>query len=226
MTGWSSKRAATKSMLRPIRHTCRSIIHRDLLVLGVQLCYEDGSLEADGAHAGAVLQVPQHHLPVLAGAEEVAVVGGPAQRLHLARVATKLAGDAVGLNVEDDDDAVVLERGQRNHMRGRWGAYPSRREQVAAVAEADRRRMAAAYALSVRARRCRHAVVQLRCGDSRRRPVMTSGQSWARTKGSTSDRFMVARGRSGGLTAQHRRTRSRRYAQLRACGRQWAHLWW
>jgi hypothetical protein len=76
----------------------------------VQLRDEDGRLEADGAHAGAIVEVPQHNLPVLAGAEQVTVVGRPAQRLHLARVAAELARDAVGLDVEDDDDAIVLQR--------------------------------------------------------------------------------------------------------------------
>jgi hypothetical protein len=78
------------------------------LVLRVQLCDEDGRLKADGAHARAIVEVPQHDLPVLPRAEQVAVVGGPAQRLHLARVAAQLAGDAIGLNVEDDDNAIVL----------------------------------------------------------------------------------------------------------------------
>ena len=84
----------------------------------MQLCNEDGSLEADGAHTGAILQVPQHALPVLPCAEEVAVAGGPAQRLHLARVAAELAGDAISLDVEDDDDAVVLQRiSARSHAK-------------------------------------------------------------------------------------------------------------
>jgi hypothetical protein len=80
------------------------------VVLGVQLGDEDGGLEADGAHAGAILQVPKHALPVLPGAQDVAVVGGPAQRLDLARVAAQLAGDAIRLNVEDDDDSIVLQQ--------------------------------------------------------------------------------------------------------------------
>jgi ABC-type hemin transport system ATPase subunit len=76
----------------------------------VQLRYEDGRLEADGAQARAILQVPQHHLPVLAGTQQIAVVGGPAQRLDLARVAAQLACDAIRLDVEEDYDAVVLAR--------------------------------------------------------------------------------------------------------------------
>jgi hypothetical protein len=86
----------------------------------VQLCDEDGRLEADGAHPRAILQVPQHDLPVLPRAEEVAVVGRPAQRLHLARVAAELARDAVGLDVEDDDYAVVLQRNQRESHAKAW----------------------------------------------------------------------------------------------------------
>jgi len=73
----------------------------------VQLSNEDGGLKPDGAHARAIFEVPQHALPVLAGAEQMAVVGGPAQRLDLARVAAKLARDAVGLDVEDDNNAIV-----------------------------------------------------------------------------------------------------------------------
>jgi hypothetical protein len=77
----------------------------------VQLCNEDGSLEADSAHPGAIVQIPQHHLPVLPSAEEVAVIRRPAQRLHLACVAAQLACDSICLNVEDDDNAIVLECG-------------------------------------------------------------------------------------------------------------------
>ena len=75
-------------------------------------------------------------------------------------------------------------------------AYPSGREQVAAVAEANRGGVAAACAGEggvSRREACRPCSESKRHGpDSRRRPVMTSGQSWARTKGSTSDRFMAA----------------------------------
>lgn len=79
----------------------------------MQLGDEDGGLEADGAHAGAVIEVPQHALPVLAGAQEISVVCRPAEGLHLARVATQLARDTVGLDVEDDDDAIMLEGRQQ-----------------------------------------------------------------------------------------------------------------
>jgi hypothetical protein len=89
-----------------VRHTA------DVLVLGMQLCNEDGSLEADSAHSGAIVQVPQHDFPVLSCTEEVAVVHRPAQRLHLACVATELARHAVGLDIEDDDNAIVLQRSQ------------------------------------------------------------------------------------------------------------------
>ena len=87
---------------------CSVHVRRIILVLGVQFSNEDGRLEADGAHARAILEIPEHALPVLAGAEQEAVVGGPAQRLDLARVAAQLARDAVGLDVEDDDDAIML----------------------------------------------------------------------------------------------------------------------
>jgi len=76
----------------------------------VQLCDEDGCLEANGACSRAILEVPEDTFPVLACAQEIAVIGRPAQRLDLARVATELARDAVGLNVEDDYNAVVLGR--------------------------------------------------------------------------------------------------------------------
>jgi hypothetical protein len=175
-----------------------------VLVPGVQLCDEDGRLEADGAHARAILEVPEHALPVLAGAEQEAIVGGPAQRLDLARVAAQFAGDAIGLDVEDDDDAVVL-RALADALGGDAAAYASRGQQVAAVAEADRRRVAAACAESVDER---HRGAG---GDARRRPVMTSGQSWARTKGSTSERFMAAgwgrRETARAFSALHRRRR-------------------
>jgi hypothetical protein len=119
--------------------------YEEHVVLRVQLGDEDGRLEADGAHPRAIVEVPQHDLPVLAGAEQVAVVGGPAQRLHLARVAAQLARNAVGLDVEDDDNAIVLWSCQSHGAgAGEKGAYTARGEQVAAVAEADRRRMAAA----------------------------------------------------------------------------------
>ena len=63
-------------------------------------------------------------------------------------MATELAGDTICLIVEDDDDAIVLERSQCQVTRtGGQVAYTSGREQVAAVTEADRRRMAAACAL-------------------------------------------------------------------------------
>jgi hypothetical protein len=58
--------------------------------------------------------------------------------LHLARVAAQLAGDAVGLNVEDDDNAIVLPS-----LVAIWkdseemGAYPARGEQIAAMAETN-----------------------------------------------------------------------------------------
>lgn len=58
-------------------------------------------------------------------------------------MATELAGDAIRLNVEDDDDAIVLEgavvsgRGAWHVTAGGGVAYPSGGEQVAAVAEAD-----------------------------------------------------------------------------------------
>lgn len=94
----------------------------------MQLCDEDGGLEADGAHSGAVVEVPEHHLPVLPRAEEVAVVHGPAQRLHLARVAAELARHAVGLDVEDDDDAIVLPRISRNCWGSAWSGAPTRPE--------------------------------------------------------------------------------------------------
>jgi len=84
----------------------------------VELCNEDGCLKADGAHSGAIVEVPQHHLPVLPGAEEVAVVHGPAQRLHLARVAAELARNAVCLDVEDDDNAIMLWCGQLRSQAG------------------------------------------------------------------------------------------------------------
>jgi hypothetical protein len=84
-----------------------------LLVLWVQLCYEDGCLKADSAHPRAILQVPKHTLPVLPSAEKVAIIRGPAERLNLACVAAKLARDAVCLDVEYDDYAVVLESNQR-----------------------------------------------------------------------------------------------------------------
>lgn len=113
----------------------------------MQLRNEDGSLKADGAHPGAVLQVPQHHLPVLPRAEQVAVVGRPAQRLHLARVAAQLARDAVCLDVENDDNAIVLPRSQpHSGQNGRGAAYTSRGKQVAAMTKADRGRMATACA--------------------------------------------------------------------------------
>jgi hypothetical protein len=85
----------------------RIIFGEDVLVDWVQLGNEDGGLEPDGAHARAILEVPQHALPVLTGAEQMAVVGGPAQRLDLARVSAQLARDAVGFDVEDDDYAIV-----------------------------------------------------------------------------------------------------------------------
>lgn len=79
----------------------------------MQLRYEDGRFKADGAHPRAILQVPEHALPVLSGAQKIAIVGRPAKRLDLARVAAQLARNAVCLNVEDDDDAIVLESNQR-----------------------------------------------------------------------------------------------------------------
>ena len=75
----------------------------------MQLGYENSSFKADGAHSRAILEVPQHTLPVLSCAEEIAVVGGPTQRLHLARMTAKLARNAVGLNVENNNNAIVLE---------------------------------------------------------------------------------------------------------------------
>ena len=101
-----------------------------VLVLRVQLRDEDGRLEADGAHTRAVLEVPEDALPVLAGAEQEAVVGGPAQGLDLARVAAQLAGDAVGLHVEDHDDAIVLRVLLSAHCSGEReieGSVPVRR---------------------------------------------------------------------------------------------------
>jgi hypothetical protein len=53
-------------------------------------------------------------------------------------VAAQLAGDAVGLNVEDDDNAIVLPS-----LVAIWrdseemGAYPARGEQIAAMAETN-----------------------------------------------------------------------------------------
>ena len=79
-----------------------------LLVLGMQLRYEDGRFEADGAHPRAIFQIPQYTFPILACAEEIAVVSRPAERLYLARVATELARDAVGLNIKYDYYAIVL----------------------------------------------------------------------------------------------------------------------
>jgi hypothetical protein len=73
----------------------------------MQLGDEDGSLEPHSAHTRAIFEVPKDAFPVLAGAEQVAIVGGPAQRLYLSRVAAQLAGNTVGLNVEDDDNAIV-----------------------------------------------------------------------------------------------------------------------
>ena len=75
----------------------------------MQLRYEDGRFKADGAHPRAILQVPEHALPVLSGAQKIAIVGRPAKRLDLARVAAQLAGDAIGLDVEDDDGSIVLQ---------------------------------------------------------------------------------------------------------------------
>lgn len=84
----------------------------------MQLRYEDGRFKADGAHPRAILQVPEHALPVLSSTEKIAIVGRPAKRLDLARVAAQLARNAVCLNVEDDDDAIVLESNQRkSHAR-------------------------------------------------------------------------------------------------------------
>ena len=100
-----------------VRQVSSGVLPLGSLVLRVQLCDEDGGLEADGAHPRAILQVPQHDLPVLPRAEEVAVIYGPAQRLHLARVAAELARDAVCLDVEYDDDAIVLGAISRNHMQ-------------------------------------------------------------------------------------------------------------
>ena len=82
------------------------------VILGVQLGDENGSLEADGAHSGAILQVPEHTLPVLACAEEVAVIGGPAQRLYLARMAAQFAGDAIRLDIEDDYNSIMTSGGK------------------------------------------------------------------------------------------------------------------
>lgn len=99
------------------------------LVLWVQLCNEDGGLEANGAHAGAVLEVPEHAFPVLAGAEQEAVVGGPAQRLDLARVAAQLAGNAVGLNVKYNDYAIMLvESAQAKAASGNRHGIPDRKQ--------------------------------------------------------------------------------------------------
>jgi hypothetical protein len=58
-------------------------------------------------------------------------------------VAAQLAGDAIGLDVEDDDYAVVLGGlVSRACVEGRGGwqeqTYTARGEQVAAVAEANR----------------------------------------------------------------------------------------
>lgn len=98
-----------------------------LLVLWMQLSDEDGRLEADGAQARTILEVPEHALPVLTGAEQEAVVGRPAQRLDLARVAAQLAGDAIGFHVEHDDDAIVLASMlASSHSEGRVGCVPVR----------------------------------------------------------------------------------------------------
>lgn len=81
---------------------------KGILVLRIQLRNKDGRLEADGAHTRAIFEIPENALPVLTGAEQEAVVDRPAQGLDLASVAAQLAGDAVGLHVEDHDDAIVL----------------------------------------------------------------------------------------------------------------------
>lgn len=126
----------------------------------MQLCYEDGSLEADGTHPRAILQIPQHHLPILPRTQEVAVIGGPAERLYLARMAAQLASNAICLDIKDDNNAVVLRRAIRIKYMGYAiiGPYPPRCEQIAAVTEADRGGMAAAYVnRESRRARCRRA---------------------------------------------------------------------
>jgi hypothetical protein len=77
--------------------------------------------------------------------------------------------------------------GQRRGMQvGAIGSYSPGREQIAAVTEADRGRVAAACCRG----ESRGAAAGIQT-HSRRRPVRTSGQSCARTKGSMSDRFIA-----------------------------------
>ena len=110
-----------------------------VLILRVQLRDEDGRLKAHGTYARAVLEVPEHAFPVLAGTEQEAIVGRPAQRLDLARVAAQLAGDAIGLEVEYDDNAIVLALSVLCADEDKEAAYASRGQQITAVIEADRR---------------------------------------------------------------------------------------
>lgn len=114
-------------------------------------------------------------------------------------MAAQLAGDAVGLDIEDNHDAIVLAGLAGAVVLVDAAAYPSRGQQIAAVTEADRSRVAAACAGCI----SRGSNTAATGANSRRRPVMTSGQSCARTKGSTSDRFIAAdRGGEGSARGQ------------------------
>lgn len=110
----------------------------------MQLGDEDGGLETNHSHARAIFQVPENALPVLGGAEEEAVIGRPAQRLDLARVATELAGDAVRLNVEDYDQTIMLREALAVRYERTTTSYPAGCKQVTPMAESNCRRVPAA----------------------------------------------------------------------------------
>lgn len=93
-----------------LRETMAGSVCFDAHIAGMQLGAVHRRTEPDGpACAFADLaQIPSNRLKVLGAADEVAAAARPAQILDLADVAAQNAGQAVCLDVEENDGAVDL----------------------------------------------------------------------------------------------------------------------
>jgi hypothetical protein len=64
--------------------------------------------ESYSSQALARLQVPENRFPVLRCAEKKAVICGPAQGLHLAKVTLQFPCNSIRFNIKHNDGAIEL----------------------------------------------------------------------------------------------------------------------
>ena len=75
----------------------------------MELCDENRGFKPKSPYSRSVLKVPEDDFPVVSGAQKIAVVCRPAQRLYLAHMTFQFSRDTISLDVENSNLSIKLD---------------------------------------------------------------------------------------------------------------------